>query len=75
MPERVRITGHQETPGIADFLDRPDAGWLNRLPGRDAAGLRALDTVSGATITSRALKRDLARALERPALATLACPP
>jgi Na+-translocating ferredoxin:NAD+ oxidoreductase RnfG subunit len=73
--ERVRITAHQETPGIADFLDRPETGWLARLDGRDAAGLRALDTVSGATITSRALKRDLVRALERPDLAERACPP
>lgn len=73
--ERVRITAHQETPGIADFLDRPESGWLARLPGLGSAELAALDTVSGATITTRALKRDLARALARPGLDDLACPP
>ncbi len=60
----VRITAHQETPGIADFLSRPDQGWMAQLPGRTAAELRELDTVSGATITSRALRRALTQALD-----------
>ncbi|MEQ8485398.1 MAG: FMN-binding protein [Pseudomonadales bacterium] len=70
---RVHIIGHQETPGIADFLDRPDDGWLGGLHGLDAAALAAVDTVSGATITSRALRRDLAAALVAPVPAAGDC--
>lgn len=53
--ERLRVTAHQETPGIADFLNRPDSGWMAGLRGQDPEGLSAFDAVSGATITSRAL--------------------
>lgn len=63
--ERLRITAHQETPGIADFLDRPDHGWIASLTGHGPAELAAVDTVSGATITSRALARSLAAGLTR----------
>lgn len=63
--ERLRITAHQETPGIADFVDRPAQGWMAALEGRGAAQLAAVDAVSGATITSRALTRSLAEALPR----------
>jgi Na+-translocating ferredoxin:NAD+ oxidoreductase RnfG subunit len=64
----VRITIHQETPGIADFLDRPERGWLAALRGLDADTLAAVDTVTGATITSRALRGSLAAALAAPAV-------
>jgi Na+-translocating ferredoxin:NAD+ oxidoreductase RnfG subunit len=70
----IRITAHQETPGIADFLDRPERGWLGGLAGLDAAGLADVDTVTGATITSRALRRSLAAALANPNL-SLGCTP
>ncbi|HEX7037450.1 MAG TPA: FMN-binding protein [Pseudomonadales bacterium] len=72
---RLRITEHQETPGIADFLDRPDRGWLASLRQRDAAAIAQVDAVSGATITSRALTRSLSAAFARPALTKPACPP
>jgi Na+-translocating ferredoxin:NAD+ oxidoreductase RnfG subunit len=71
----VRVTAHQETPGIADFLDSPDSGWLRGLAGRGAAGLAEVDAVSGATITSRALGRSLATALRRPAVTEAGCEP
>ncbi|MFU8816077.1 MAG: FMN-binding protein [Pseudomonadales bacterium] len=71
----VRITAHQETPGIADFLDRPERGWLATLPGRDAAGIAAVDAVSGATITSRALRDTIAQRLGDPALTAVECGP
>jgi Na+-translocating ferredoxin:NAD+ oxidoreductase RnfG subunit len=70
----VRITAHQETPGIADFLDRPEDGWLASLKGTPAAALARVDGVSGATITSRSLSRALATALEHPALIDADCP-
>ncbi len=69
----VRITAHQETPGIADFLNQPRSGWLATLRGRDAGGIEQLDGVSGATITSRALRRSLTAALRRPELRASRC--
>lgn len=72
--QRVRVTRHQETPGIADFLDHPDRGWLASLQSADADMLAGVDAVSGATITSRALGRSLAAALSRPAVRDPECP-
>lgn len=70
----VRIAAHQETPGIADFLDHPEQGWMASLKGAGSESL-GLDGVSGATITSRALTRSLAAGLERPELVQPACSP
>jgi Na+-translocating ferredoxin:NAD+ oxidoreductase subunit G len=64
----LRITAHQETPGIGDFLDRPGRGWLAGLQGLDAAAIAAVDTVTGATVTSRSLRGALAVRLVDPAL-------
>lgn len=69
----VRITAHHETPGIADFLNTPDGGWLGGLGGRNADGLAAVDAVTGATITSRALRRALAEALRAARTETADC--
>ena len=71
--DRLRITAHQETPGIADFLNRPEHGWLATLIGATPAELDRVDAVSGATITSRGLTRSLAAALSDPALAAAEC--
>lgn len=71
----LRITAHQETPGIADFLNLPDRGWLATLPGRDADEVAAVNAVSGATITSRALRDGVAARLGDPALADVKCDP
>lgn len=71
----VRITRHQETPGIADFIEAPERGWLGALRGAGAAGIARIDTVSGATITSRALRRALSSALDNPALQHEDCSP
>ena len=65
----VRVAAHAETPGIADFLDRPTSGWLAALSDLPAAALDRVDTVSGATISSRAVLRDLGGLLDEvPAL-------
>ncbi len=50
---RLRVQRHQETPGITDFLDEPD--WLARFHNRNAGELRAIATITGATITTRAI--------------------
>lgn len=60
----VRVTAHRETPGIADFLDTPEAGWLARFRGRDATGAMP-DALTGATVTTRALSQSIAEALAR----------
>ena len=67
-PERlsgVRITRHQETPGIADFLNRPEAGWLAALSDSAVSELKATDAVTGATITSKAVLAALLGATTR----------
>ena len=60
---RLTVTHHQETPGITDFL-RNDQGWLTSLEGLAPGELREVDTVTGATITSRAIRDHLAAFLE-----------
>ena len=60
----VRVASHLETPGIADFLnDNGPDGWLASLAGRNAAMLDEVDTVTGATISSRAVRETLAALL------------
>jgi electron transport complex protein RnfG len=51
----LRITRHQETPGLADFLAQPHSGWLSELGDRARADLQDIDAVSGATISSKAV--------------------
>lgn len=60
----VRIAAHRETPGIADFLATPDAGWLAQFRGRDATGAMP-DALTGATVTTRALSQSIGEALTR----------
>jgi len=74
---RVVLLGHQETPGITDFLR--DGRWLGGLTAVTASQLRAADAVTGATITSRAITGGLAKALDAPESLgpsrALGCPP
>lgn len=51
----LRVVSHSETPGLADFLQQADRGWLSELSGRNHAQIRAADGVTGATITSKAV--------------------
>jgi len=71
----MQITGHQETPGIADFVSRRDDPWLQGLLGRDASSLDEVATVTGATITSRAVLTATRSALNHPGLAQPETPP
>ena len=61
---RLSVLGHQETPGIADFLTDPD--WLGEFADRDAAAVEVLSAVTGATITSVAVRDHLAAVLRAP---------
>ena len=61
----VRVTAHQETPGLADFLREPERGWLALLKGRTGPEAVAVDAVTGATITSEAVTRAVREAMDR----------
>ncbi len=61
----IRVTAHQETPGLADFLREPEQGWLARLKGRTGAEIMAVDGVTGATITSEGVIRAVHDAMGR----------
>lgn len=52
-----RVTRHQETPGIGDFIDQPESGWMRQFIGASTTSLRDIDGKTGATITTRALTR------------------
>jgi Na+-translocating ferredoxin:NAD+ oxidoreductase RnfG subunit len=72
----LSITQHQETPGIADFIGRPDDPWMRELIGRGPDGLDDVAAVTGATITSRAVVAAIRSALQHPGLdAEPACQP
>jgi len=62
----VAVTAHQETPGIADFLnDASASSWLASLHNATAATIAGVDSVTGATISSRAVRATLAKALRQ----------
>ncbi len=63
----VRVLEHAETPGFADILDANSA-WLNALPRDD------VHAVTGATVTSNAVRAAVARAVERVRNEAM-CPP
>ncbi len=71
---RVLITSHQETPGIADFLNDPEHPWLLAFAGRGADAAE-LDTLSGATITTRALAQTIGARMAGPFAPPAECPP
>lgn len=53
----LRVTAHRETPGIGDFIDHARAPWITRFDGQTIARYDVLDNVSGATITTGAIRR------------------
>lgn len=50
----VRVTKHQETPGLGDFIDTARSPWILQFSDRPP---QQVDAVTGATITSEAVKR------------------
>ena len=52
----LRVTRHQETPGIGDFIDQPESAWMRRFVGADAESMNNIDGKTGATITTKALR-------------------
>ena len=68
----LRVPRHGETPGFADILAPTD--WIGGLGSPAAGGDARFDAVTGATITSRAVLRARATALERHRTETPWCP-
>ena len=62
---RLAVLGHQETPGIVDFLTDP--AWLGGFNDRTADEVQEIAAVTGATITSEAIRSHLAAVLREPA--------
>ena len=71
----VRVTGHQETPGLGDDIEVERSDWITRFTGRalgdppaEAWAVRKdggqFDQFAGATITPRAVVRAVKRCLE-----------
>ncbi len=52
----LRITSHNETPGIGDFIDHRKNSWIKQLDNKTKQEWSAMDMVSGATITSKAVR-------------------
>ena len=57
----ARVTRHRETPGLGDFIDLDKSPWM--LGFAETPPL-AVDAVTGATITSEAIKREVQRMTE-----------
>ncbi|MCP5181400.1 MAG: FMN-binding protein [Pseudomonadales bacterium] len=57
----LRVVQHHETPGVADFIALPDSPWMQQFEALPLIAAASLDTVSGATITTRALRDTVAR--------------
>ncbi|MBT5683612.1 MAG: RnfABCDGE type electron transport complex subunit G [Gammaproteobacteria bacterium] len=66
----VRVTHHEETPGIGDKIELDVSGWIHQFAGRSADDTDwtlspggDIDAISGATITSRAITDAIAEVL------------
>jgi Na+-translocating ferredoxin:NAD+ oxidoreductase RnfG subunit len=59
---RLRVTRHQETPGIADFINHQVDPYLPNLDDTSIADWGDLDNITGATITHKALRGMAAQA-------------
>ncbi|MCY4214819.1 MAG: FMN-binding protein [Gammaproteobacteria bacterium] len=56
----ARVAEHRETPGLGDFIDIDRSPWMRRFANTPPL---AVDAVSGATITSEAVKRGVRQML------------
>jgi len=71
----VRVTGHRETPGLGDYIERGKSDWIEQFNGKTLASPPAkawkvkkdggaFDAVAGATLTPRAVIKAVRRTLE-----------
>ncbi len=52
----LRIMNHRETPGIGDFIDHQKDPWIKTLDNQLKQEWATIDMVSGATITTKAIR-------------------
>ena len=52
----LRVTAHTETPGIGDFIEHRRTKWIQALDGSSFKEWSNLDSITGATITSSAMR-------------------
>ncbi len=69
---RARVTGHRETPGLGDRIEIEKSNWITQFDGKAAGTGKPwlldkdggeLHSLTGATITSRAVSRAIRRSL------------
>lgn len=71
----VRVTGHRETPGLADYIEIGKSPWIRQFEGKSRSAPTpeqwkvrkdggVFDSMAGATITPRAIVKAVARALD-----------
>ena len=58
----ARVTAHRETPGLGDFVELARSPWMRQFSRHPPD---AVDAVTGATITSEAVKRGVANLLQQ----------
>lgn len=58
----ARVTAHRETPGLGDFVELARSPWMRQFSWHPP---EAVDAVTGATITSEAVKRGVADLLQQ----------
>lgn len=58
----ARVTAHRETPGLGDFVELARSPWMRQFSQRAP---QEVEAVTGATITSEAVKRGVADLLQR----------
>ena len=68
----VRVTHHEETPGIGDKIEPDVSSWIHQFAGKSAIDTDwrlfpkgDVDAISGATITSRAITNAIAEVLSK----------
>ena len=68
----VRVTHHEETPGIGDKIETNVSSWIHQFAGKSALDTDwtlfpkgDVDAISGATITSRAVTNAIAEVLSK----------
>ena len=68
----VRVTHHEETPGIGDKIETNVSSWIHQFAGKSALDTDwtllpkgDVDAISGATITSRAITNAIAEVLSK----------
>jgi len=61
----LRVVQHSETPGIGDFIDHQKSAWMSYLDNMTLNAFQTVDNVSGATITTNAIRKAALKSIEQ----------